>query len=487
MMSRFVLIASVVALAGACAQPVSEPQKILNDAAAALGGLDRVRLVRTLILEGEGTLGNLGQDMTPEATTQTFAVSELKRIISLEGDRALTEQVRTPGFPYFQGQAPQKQVIGVDGHVGYNIAPNGTATRVSNVVARDRRAEWHHHPVTLVQVALASDTLLVNPRTESNERLLDVNTSDGLTFTLAIDNSSHLPTRIQSQTDHPNLGDVTIETRFGDYRDVEGVRLPSRITTLTDGVMTADIHVSSQRVNGEPVEIAAPPAAAAAEPIAGPSRATVTVQELAPGTWLLGGQSHHSVLVEFADHLTLIEVPQSEARTLAVIASARELRPTKPLTEAVITHHHFDHSAGLRAAVSEGLTIIGQAAGAAYYKRAVERPHSIAPDALQRGPKPLTFRGVETELVLTDGTQTAVLYHVTASPHADTMLVAYFPRDRLIVEADLFTPGAAANPYASNFADNIKRRGLKVDRIIPLHGTIAPFEELLKTVSVSTY
>jgi hypothetical protein len=37
-------------------------------------------------------------------------------------------------------------VLGVDGDVGYNVAPNGTATRVSNPATRDRRADLHHHP-----------------------------------------------------------------------------------------------------------------------------------------------------------------------------------------------------------------------------------------------------------------------------------------------------------------------------------------------------
>lgn len=42
-------------------------------------------------------------------------VSGYKRSIDLAGGRARIEQTRTPNFQYFQGQAPQKQVLGIDG------------------------------------------------------------------------------------------------------------------------------------------------------------------------------------------------------------------------------------------------------------------------------------------------------------------------------------------------------------------------------------
>src|SRR5216110_2567362 len=105
------------ALAAACAQPTPE-QQIVNDAAAALGGRDRVLAVKTLVIEGDGMNGNLGQDMTMDATSQAFQISGYKRTIDAAGGRSRIEQTRTPNFAYFQGQQPQKQVLGVDGEVG---------------------------------------------------------------------------------------------------------------------------------------------------------------------------------------------------------------------------------------------------------------------------------------------------------------------------------------------------------------------------------
>ena len=73
-------------------------------------------------------------------------------------------------------------------------------------------------------------------------------------------------------------------------------------------------------------------------------------------------------------------------------------------------------------------------------------------------------------------------YHVAGNPHSATMLMAYFPRDRVIVEVDAYSPGPGPHIYAANLLENITKRTLRVDRVVPLHGTIAKFAELQKAV-----
>ena len=479
-MRRVYACALLLAASAACSTAPPE-QQIVNDAASALGGRDRILAVRTIVIEGEGINGNLGQDMTPEATGQQFNVTGYTRTIDVAAGQARTEQTRTPNFAYFQGPQPQKQVLGIAGDVGYNVAANGTATRVSNAAAKDRRAEIDHHPVTIVRAALDPAAKLTNPRTAGSESVVEVATANGLAFTLAIDATTKLPTRVVSMTDNPNLGDVAVETSFADYQDVNGLKLPAHLTTKTDKYTTVDIRATKQTVDGPAANLAAPDAAASAPALAGPPPATVTTEEVAKGVWLLAGQSHHSVVVEFSDHLLLIEAPQNDTRTLAVIAKARELRPNKPLTHVVNTHHHFDHSGGIRAAVSEGLAVITQKANAQFYQDAIARAHTIAPDALAKNPKPLKLEVVDDGMELADSTMTVQLYHIDGNPHGDAMLMAYLPKERILIEADAFTPGAAVQPYAANLLENVTRRTLRVERIVPLHGTIAPFSELAKT------
>jgi glyoxylase-like metal-dependent hydrolase (beta-lactamase superfamily II) len=478
---HFALIFVGLASAISCARNSPE-QQLIADAARAIGGRDKILAIKTITIEGEGTNANLGQDMTMEASGQQFAVSEYRRVIDLVNLRSRTEQTRTPNFAYFQGPQPQKQVFGVADDVAYNIAANGTVTRASNAVAKDRTAEIYHHPLKIVRAAFDPDAKLTNAHAAGSERVVDLETKAGQKFTLAIDAHSNLPTRVVSMTDNPNLGDVAIETSFADYQEVSGLQAPTRFSTKTDKYTTATLQVTRQAINEPSPGLSGPSAAASAPPVAGAPPASIAVTEVAKGVWYLAGQSHHSVVVEFADHLMLIEAPQNDTRTLAVIARARELRPNKPLTQVVNTHHHFDHSGGIRAAIAEGLTVITHQANVAYLQEAATRQHTIVPDALARNPKPATVLGVDGEMEIKDGTMTVQLFHIAGNPHGDAMLMAYLPRERILIEVDAFSPGSAVQPYAANLVENITRRKLKVDKILPLHGTAATYADLVAAV-----
>ena len=370
-MNRHTLLALLTAaIFTACARPAPE-QQIVRDAAAALGGADALLAVNTLVIEAEGTQYNLGQDVSPTAATQTFAVAPYRRAIDVRGGRARTELVRVPRFSFWQGVAPQTQVQGIDNAIAYNVSPAGAATRLGQAAADDRRAELLRHPVTAIRAALDPAARLTNPRTDAGQSIVDVLTQDGRAFTLAVDSTTNLPARVTMEANNVNLGDVSISTDFAGYVTVNGLQLPTRLTTRTDKFTTAELRVTRQVINGDAGDLSAPAAAAsaAAPAVAAPN---VTVEEVSKGFWLLAGGSHHSAVVEFSDHLMLIDAPQNDARTLAVIAKARELRPGKPLTHVVNSHHHFDHSGGIRAAVAEGLTVITHQGNASFIEERVK-------------------------------------------------------------------------------------------------------------------
>jgi glyoxylase-like metal-dependent hydrolase (beta-lactamase superfamily II) len=95
--------------------------------------------------------------------------------------------------------------------------------------------------------------------------------------------------------------------------------------------------------------------------------AKVESTNLADRVWLLGGGSHNSVLVEFNDFVAVVEAPQNEERSLAVMDEVSRLAPNRPIKYVVNTHHHMDHAGGLRTYLAQGTTVVTHAINQQYY------------------------------------------------------------------------------------------------------------------------
>jgi hypothetical protein len=100
--------------------------------------------------------------------------------------------------------------------------------------------------------------------------------------------------------------------------------------------------------------------------------------------------------------------------------------------------------------------------------------------------------GVRDRRVLSDGTRTVEIRHIAGILHADDMLMVYLPKEKLLIEADAYTPPAPnvapmtpPNPFTVSLVENITKQGLAVNQILPLHGRIVPVAELLKAAGHS--
>jgi glyoxylase-like metal-dependent hydrolase (beta-lactamase superfamily II) len=170
---------------------------------------------------------------------------------------------------------------------------------------------------------------------------------------------------------------------------------------------------------------------------------------------------------------------------------ARTLGNGKPLRTLITTHHHFDHIGGVRAAMAEGLTVITHTKNAPFFETLARRRHFIVSDTLARAPRPAKVEGVTTKRVLSDSTRTVEIHHVRDNPHTATMLMVYLPAEKLLIEADAYTPPAGdvatrpRAPFAENLLANIERLGLQVDYVVPLHGRIVPLSDLRAAVEAT--
>src|SRR5262249_21692863 len=240
--------------------------------------------------------------------------------------------------------------------------------------------------------------------------------------------------------------DLPIEVRYLNYRDFGGVKFPTKIQQIAAGFPILELTVTDVRPNAA-VDIQVPDnVRATPEPYA-----RATSQMVADGVWFLSGGTHNSALIEMKDHLILVESPINDQRALAVLAEVKSLVPGKPIRYLVNTHHDHLAKAGRTAKVES----------------------------------------VRDQRVLTDGARTVEIRHIAGNLHHDGLIMVYLPKEKVLIEADAYTPlppnatppsAADANPYSVNLVDNLKKQNLDVEQVLPLHGRIVPIAELHKAV-----
>ena len=303
--------------------------------------------------------------------------------------------------------------------------------------------------------------------------------------------------RVQTWVPNPVVGDMYYENVYTQYREVGGVQIPRfhQHQDYDDGANLPNVSGGDHAFGLETVsDLQANVANAALTVPNDVQRARmqpvrVESQRLGDGVWLLGGGSHHSVVVEFADHVTVIEAPLNEERSLAVIDEVYRLISDKPIQFIVTTHHHWDHLGGLRTYVHEGATVITHESNKPYYQEVLRAGlWTLEPDRFSLHPpeewsEGYIFETLSEKYVLADRTRTVELYNVQGLAHAAGMLIAYLPSEKIVVQADLYSPQAQTpNASARTLYRNLQRLDLDVETIVGIHGSPAPMSQFLELI-----
>ncbi|PYR89803.1 MAG: MBL fold metallo-hydrolase, partial [Acidobacteria bacterium] len=309
-------------------------------------------------------------------------------------------------------------------------------------------------------------------------------------------NEQNLIEHVETKIDAGLAGDSLLESVFSDYKDFGGVKFPMHILQRQGGHPILDIMVAGVEPNSPAArEFTGNPqrggGAGARGGEGGPGR--IQSEKIADGIWFLNLGAPQSLLVEFKDYLVIIEGGAGDDRTMATIAEAKRMFPAKPIKYLVNTHHHFDHSGGIRAYAAEGIPIITHESHKRFYEEQIfKNPHTLNPDRLAKMPRAVMIETIKDKRVLTDGNMTLELHLVRGNLHAEGMLMAYVPKEKLIIQADLFTPrpGApplpAPSPYTTNFVENVERLKLDVQRVAHVHGGTDSWAEVLKAAGRSS-
>ena len=107
--------------------------------------------------------------------------------------------------------------------------------------------------------------------------------------------------------------------------------------------------------------------------------------------------------------------------------------------------------------------------------------------------------GGAAKYVITDGARVLEIFHVqdmayeledqsyAQGNHSADMLMVYLPKEKILINADLYSPpasGAAAAPSAGmrTLYQNMRKQKFDVTQHVPLHGRVGSNEEFLKIV-----
>jgi glyoxylase-like metal-dependent hydrolase (beta-lactamase superfamily II) len=475
-MFRALILALTILLGAANVTRANESDETLAAAANAIGatGLTSIKY------SGTGSSAMIGQGLTVGTPARWVLVNYAADVFydspafRMEFDRTYLD-----GAPPFNGV---KQRWYLKGSSGWNLAADGTPTALvprpdspmSSV--EERQLQVQLTPQGFIKAAMANRAAV---RRLGQLSIVTFTGPGGARLTGTL-NRAGLVERVDAVVDNAVLGDMIVETIFSGYKSFGGVQFPTNIIQRHGGFTTLDLTVSNVTPNGgAAIEIS--DAVRALQP---PVQ-RMDVQQIGQGVWYLAGGTHHSVLIEFADYLALVDAPIGETRANMVLAEARKLAPNKPVRYLIMSHSHFDHAGGIRTAAPEVSTLLTTEGSRAYWESVLKRPRTLHPDKLAQTAQRPKVEGVVTKRVLSDGARTVELYTVPIDGHVDEMILVYFPADRLLEEVDAWTPGPPNAPVPANpdpttiqLLKHIERLQLKVDRIASLHGRMATIAEL---------
>jgi glyoxylase-like metal-dependent hydrolase (beta-lactamase superfamily II) len=427
----------------------------------------------------EGTGYTFGQAYKPGMPWPKITVHNHARTINYETgsmrDEITLSRAEPKGGGGYPPVAQQRNDQFISGTNAWN--QTGAGPVAGPRLVNDRTHQLWITPHGVIKAAIRNHATLQKPGKGAKALTAVSFTEPGRFIATVFINADNLVERVESRIPDPVLGETDAVTRYADYRDFGGVKFPMKIQQSQGGFPVLDVNVRQVEPN-TPADIQVPDAVRAASE-------KVTIDKVADGVWFVSGGSHNSVAIEMNDHMILVESPLNDGRALPVIEQVRQLAPGKPIRYLINSHQHFDHAGGVRAAVAEGATVITQAGNQAYFERAFALRNKIAPDRLAASGKKVKFRTVNDKLVLTDGARTIEIHRIKGSAHNDTFLMVYLPGEKLLIEADAYTPlppnapqPSPPNPNNVNLVENIERLKLSIDRILPLHGRVVPAADL---------
>jgi glyoxylase-like metal-dependent hydrolase (beta-lactamase superfamily II) len=485
-MKRTLIITLMAATLGVGTAGAQDAKTVLDAAAAALGATN----LRTIQFSGRGSDFMFGQAYDggtpwPRFSVPSYAVTIDYTIPAIRDERRRQQSENPPrggGFQPLVGEL--RQIWVMSGNyawdvVGQNAVPAAAERDIRSAVD-GRLAQILMTPQGFIKAAIANHATAKTEMVRGAKNTLISFTAPNKAKFEGLVNEQNLVEMIMTRFDNPVLGDIAFEAVFRDYKDFAGIKFPAHILQRNGGYPVLDMTIMDVKPNVSasfdvPANIRQAQQAAEA----------IVPEKIAEGVWGFPGGAR-SVAIEFRDHIVVVEGPESEARSIAVMDAIKKAIPSKPIRYLINTHSHFDHTGGIRTYAAEGATIITWSGNVPYYEQLAENPRTISPDRLTRSGKRPKFEGLVGSRTLTDGSLELLIYHYPNSHNAGLLMV-YLPKEKILIEADSYTPPPANEApgglsFLVQFYDSVQRLSLDIEQVVPIHGRLVTFDEVRRAV-----
>lgn len=468
-----------------------QARRVLDDAIEAHGGVEALRGVKDFTLKEKGKLHARFQSPNGDGP---FAVGTSEETLIVDTERGLVFndlKTSTSGFNNWF----RTVIKGTEGQT-YDMWSK-TATPVVNPSVNNFRGQIRRlPPFVLVEALDRAATLRYLGEDEidgKKQKVISVLRPDNQQLSLSFDAQTNLLTRYGYIYADPITGDSEIAQTYSGYRTVGKLKLPSGRVLYNSGGVVQETEFTDVQINTKPAEsvfkgpdgfekLAAPPATPPPPAVSKIAEDVYLLQGLAGGT-------HNTLFVAFNDHVLVLEAPEQiiyANNSVQALAKIKETVPGKPIKYLVLTHHHSDHAGGFREYVSEGATIVTTSATKSFLQQAMKAESSLLPRLSPQ--QKLTIETIENKKrVFQDDKHVVEIYDIGPNPHATEILVAYFPKEKILFQADLLNPAPNGTiPIAQDttvrFAESLKQLGLQVEKIYGVHGRATTPEELQTSI-----